>query len=217
MKKAVLGLAILVASQPAFAGVLNLEAGAKAIEGVNIAKAATATVDGRSYPLTAVGGGLRKKKFGGIIPVKVYVGQLLVSAPSTFNRSEDGALNSLAEMSALAMQLNLLMSVDGKKIQDGFKDALAANNVDANTPVMQTLLNAVVSDEKIVEGGTVTFVGEKLADGSEAVTYENSKGQATTVTGGAGFIKSVFSMWFGTPADSGVGQLKKDILGGNGL
>ena len=61
MKNIVLILSSLLVSQAVWADVLMLQPGPSSIENVNIAKAATATVEGRKTDLVSVGAGLRKE------------------------------------------------------------------------------------------------------------------------------------------------------------
>src|SRR5690349_16073817 len=107
--------AVIVVSNVSQAAVLELQAGTKNLEGVNIPTTATLKVEDRETALTTVGAGLRTKKIG-FATIKVYVAELLVSAPADFKRTDADALNSTDSMKALALQLTFLRDVDADKI-----------------------------------------------------------------------------------------------------
>ena len=65
----------------------------------------------------------------------------------------------------------------------------------------------------VKEHQALTVVGERLAGGKEAITYENATGQVVTIEGAAGLVQNVFSIWFGKIDDSGLENLKDEILG----
>lgn len=195
------------------AGILTLDPSGKSIDGIPIDKDASVSVADRRFELTTVGAGLRSKKVA-IISVKVYVAELMVSDPSQFVRTEDGALGSLAGMSEVAIRLGFVRTVDAQTVQSSFQDALAANQIDLTTPQMQAVLNAVAAGGDATEGSAMTLVGERLPDGSEVLTYEDPTGKVTSVSGPAGFVKQIFSIWLGAPSDSGVETLKKALIAG---
>jgi hypothetical protein len=55
-------------------------------------------------------------------------------------------------------------------------------------------------------------VAGEIAGEVETVIYEDTEGKATTDRGGPGFVRQVFSLWLGKPADGGVESFKKDLL-----
>lgn len=213
MKKSVLAaLSVLFAAQLAMADVLTLEAGPNSIENVNVSTGGTALVQTRSSKLATVGAGLRTKKVA-FISVKVYVAQLLVSDASKFIRAEHEALNSLDVMPAVAIRLSFLRNVEADSVKGAFADALAANSVNVSEPAVAAFLNAVSAGGEASEGKSLTIVGEKLANGIEAITYENTQGASVTIQGGTGFVKSILSIWLGNPSDNGVANLKRSLIG----
>ncbi len=56
------------------------------------------------------------------------------------------------------------------------------------------------------------MVAGEIAGEVETVIYEDTEGKATTDRGGPGFVRQVFSLWLGKPADGGVESFKKDLL-----
>jgi hypothetical protein len=203
-------LSSVLAGQAAVAGILEQVAGTTKIESVTIAASAKATVEGRISELKPVGAGLRTKKVA-TFNVKIYVAQLLASNPEKFVRTSEGALASLKDSKTVAIHLTLVRSLDADQVMNSFKEALAANNVNTSGSSIQAFLALAQTDAP--SGKTVTIVGEQLVDGSEILTVETPAGNVSSVKGSKGFIKDVFSIWLGTPADSGLAKLKDALVG----
>jgi hypothetical protein len=72
-------------------------------------------------------------------------------------------------------------------------------------------LAAVKAGGGAKEKNSIVVAGELMGD-VEAVIYEDAEGKATTVSGGPGFVRQVFSLWLGKPTDGGVESFKKDLL-----
>jgi hypothetical protein len=214
MKKYV--LALLMTSAFAHADLLKLTPGSTTKEGVNIATSAVATVNGKDYPLTTVGAGLRTKRV--VFDVKVYVAQLMVADKAKFKNTDNGALDSLNDESAVAIRLTFLRDVPAANITESFADGFAANNVSEKDTDISQLLGLVTKGGAIANGGSMTFFVTKNADGTETVAYENLAG--TKINGGtldaaaAGMTHKLFSLWLGNPADAGVAKLKQQLLSG---
>lgn len=181
------------------------------INGVAIMPAVMTNISGMDQKLTLIGAGLRSKKVA-IIWAKVYVAQAYAQNPDAFVRDDSGALASLNNVGTAAIQLTFVRNVDAPTVQNSFRDAFFANSIDVNKKEIAAFLNLVSSGGDAVEGKALTVRGTKLADGSEEIAYEDSKGTVKTVTGPAGFIKEVFALWYGTPVDSGLAQLKAALL-----
>lgn len=211
MKNIFLATALaLVLAQSADAGVLELTAGTTQIENVNVAAGAQATVEGRKSQLTLAGAGLRTKKVA-IVTAKVYVAELFVADVSKYVRTLEGALDSLSASNTVAIQLTLLRSLDADTVATSFKEALNANNVNTAGSSVQAFLALAQNDAPT--GKTVTIIGEKLADGSEILTVEKPNGDVASIKGQKGFIRDIFSIWLGVPADKGLESLKKSLVG----
>ena len=196
----------------ASAAVLTVSPGSRTVEGVKVSEGAKASVADRSYALKLVGAGLRYKKVV-FVKAKVYVGELFVDAPEKFKKGEAEALGSLAEQKAVAIRMTFLRDVDGEKVSNGFKEGLEENKVSLTNPTVKGFLDAVKTGGEAKDKHSLVVVGEKLASGKEAISYENAAGKVVTVTGDAGLVKMVFSIWLGKIDDSGLENLKKEILG----
>jgi hypothetical protein len=97
-------------------------------------------------------------------------------------------------------------------LEKAFTDGIDNNNLNPNDADMKKFLAAIRAGGDIPNGSTLAFTGEKLADGSEAVTYENAKKQAVTIKGGAGFVHNVFALWLGNGgSDGGLNSLIENL------
>jgi hypothetical protein len=205
---------LLSVAPAAHAALLNLSTGTRELEGVKLTEKATAKVADRAYELKAVGAGLRFKKVV-LVKARVYVGELLLDAPEKFQRGADKALDSLAQEKAVAIRMTFLRDVDGATVQKSFREGLEANAAPLSDAAIQGFLEAVKTGGQAKEGKAIVVLGEKLAGGKEAISYENVDGKVTTLIGGPGLVKAVFSIWLGKVDDSGLENLRKGLLGGN--
>ncbi len=192
-------------------GVLTVTPGSRVIEGVKVSSEAKAKVADRSHSLKLAGAGLRYKKVA-LFKADVYVGELLMSAPEKFTRTEAAALGSLAEQSAVAIRMTFLRDVEGEKVSGSFKDGLEENKVPVDGANVKAFLEAVKSGGESKKGTTLVVLGEKLPGGKEAVSWEDAGGKVSTITGEAGLVKSIFSIWLGKIDDSGLESLRKELL-----
>lgn len=186
----------------------------KTIEGVVVPATGTVAIQGQEYPVDLIGAGLRTKTVL-IAKVKVYVAALYSSDAGQFVRTENQALSSLKSSRTTVMVLTFLRTVDGPTVQQSFKDALNANQVSVTEPTLQAFLAAVSNGGDAEVGKKMVIALTKNANGSETLSYETSKGQVTTLTGGNGLTTQLMSIWLGQPADPGLSSLKSALIGGN--
>jgi hypothetical protein len=196
----------------ASAGVLSVTPGAKEIEKVKVSTEAKAKVGDRSYILKVVGAGLRYKKIA-LFKADVYVGELMMDAPEKFVRTIEGALGSLAQQKAVAIRMSFLRDVEGKKVSSSFEDGLEENKVSLDSANVKAFLEAVKGGGESKKGTTLVVLGEKLAGGKEAVSWEDANGKLTTISGDAGLVKTIFSIWLGEIDDSGLESWREETLG----
>lgn len=211
MKTVYMSLLSLLLSLQASASLLTPEGDGPKIEKFKLSSSVTTPIEGENVKLSSLGAGLRSKKVV-FVNVKVYVGQLFVTSPESFKKTESEALNSLKDQKAVAVQLHFLRDVDAENVQKSFKEALKANKVDLSDSSINQFLDLVAKGGEAKEGKALSILGTTLKDGSEAITYESTSGVSSEVKGSKGFIQKVFSIWLGTPADDGVAALKKSIL-----
>ena len=203
-----LALAAFTFAPSAFAGVLQLENSAKQLNGVTISKGGKLIVEGRSNDMITMGAGVRTALFGA---VKAYVGELLVNDNKAYVCDKSKALDSLKNLNAVAVHVSVTFSFEKAKLVAAFNDGFSANDVDTDNADIKKFLAVVQAGGDAPKGSTFTFAGEKLAGGVEAVTYEDSTGKATTIKGGAGFVRSIFSLWLGATDDSGLKDLNSKL------
>lgn len=192
------------------ASLLVTEPGAAEIEKVKIAKSAQAKVADRAYSLQLVGSALRWKKVA-FFKADVYVGQFFVSDPAKFKKA--AALDSLSDLKAVAISMSFLRDVEAKKILSAFEEGFKENKISAEDPSVKAFLEIVRSAPEAKKNSTLTILGEKMAD-KEVITFEDSQGKASSISGSAGFLKNVFSLWLGKMPDSGLEEFQKALLAG---
>lgn len=209
-----LALILVFASSGLRAEILNLVPGPSTREGVPIAATGKATVHNHQYDVVIAGAGLRKKRV--VLQRKVYVGQLLMTLPSNWDRHADAALASLGGQTAVVLRFNFLRNVPASSIAESFRDALRVNHVDLKDPDVDLLLTAVGEAGDALNGGTLTMVLVKR-QGGESVALEMAGGEREFVREldvAAGFTGKIAAIWLGLPADDGVDKLKTELLSG---
>ncbi|MGE5086119.1 MAG: hypothetical protein ACM3MG_07425 [Bacillota bacterium] len=204
-------LSVALSTSMANAGLLKMEKGTRAIEGVNVSKSAEATLNGKSESLGTIGAGLRWKKVL-LAKVKVYVAQLLLSSPDRFVKKDKDALKSLDDSEIAAIQLTFLRTVDAATVQTSFHEALTANKIDMTNEAIKKFLAAVDQGGDATSGNSLTILIQKHSDGSETLIYEDCNGKQSVIDGDKGLTQKIMSIWLGTPADPGVASLKSDLL-----
>jgi len=213
VRPALFGLITLLAS-PAQAGLIDPAPGSRPsrnLSGVDIIPSVTTNVDNQSRTLTLIGDGLRSKKVA-IATVKVYVAQVYAEKPDAFVREADKALDSFASTGTTAIKLTFVRNVDAQTVQNSFRENFFANKVDVTKAEISGFLDAVTSGGDATNNSSMTIRGRILADGSEEVAYEGSRGSVKTVTGPKGYVKEIFSLWYGNTADNGLANLKTALL-----
>jgi hypothetical protein len=220
MKKIFLGAALaLVACPLTFAGTLSNQMLANCavasdctISGIGLTGSLSVTAEGRKSDLKLVGAGLRSKVF--ILSLPIYVAQLYATNPSQVDRSPDKVVDSLASQPTVAMTLTFLYEASGDEIQGAFQDALESNGIDPSSDQLSQLLDAVLKGGRTKKGKTMTFVGETLADGTTAVTFESTQGNPVTIHGDKDFVRQVMSLWLGDTSqeEKELQKLKIDLL-----
>ncbi len=204
---------IALCSGISHADVLTLKPGTAVKQGVNISTGATAKVGETSTELTTVGSGLRKKKVV-LIPIKVYVAQLLVSDQTRYVKTANGALASIDNQPTVAMYLKFLRDVPASNIKESFQASLDVNGVPANDPDIVKFMSLVDQVGAAETNGSLTIYIAKSADGSENLTLEmkNNAAVEKSMTGAQGLSHKLLSIWLGTPADDYLAELKAEMM-----
>ena len=181
------------------------------LEGVPIAKEAWLQTPYQEIKLGILGKGIREKEIFLFISVNVYVAQMFSSSPFAFIRSRSFALSSLKSMKAVAMSMTFLRDVELDRVLDSWETSLEANNVDITKPEIKFFLDSVKNGGKARKGKSFVLIGERLGNGTEAITYQSSE-KSYTIFGAEDFIQSIFSVWFGKNLDSDLDKLRTQIL-----
>lgn len=195
------------------AELLSLRAGSVQKESVNISTGATATIEGANYELTTVGSGVRKKKVI-IVPIKVYVAQVMVNDQSRYVKTAAGALPSIDNQTTVAVRLTFLRDVPASNIKESFQSSLDANGVPANDADIRKFMSLVDEVGAAENNGSLTIAITKAADGSETLALENKKSASVlkTMKGAKGLAHNIMSIWLGVPADDYLTELKAELL-----
>jgi hypothetical protein len=206
LSRIALVLATFALTPSAFAATLsNVAPAGKALDGVQVSKSASLTVEGRSSALTTVGAGIRTATLG----IHAYEGELLVSDKAAYCAGGKGLAN-LAGVNAAAIRISVLFSFSKDKLIEALNAGFEANDVDTSNPDVAKVLAAIQAGPDAPRGDLIVFAGERLPDGTEALTYENS-GKATTIHGKSGLVSSILALWLGNTDDSGLKNLNQAL------
>ncbi|NDG83975.1 MAG: hypothetical protein EBX52_02930 [Proteobacteria bacterium] len=212
-RTALFGLFALFAAS-AQAGLIDPAPGSRPsqnLSGVDILPSVTTSIDNQTRTLTLIGDGLRSKKVA-IATVKVYVAQVFAEKAEAFVRDADKALDSFGSTGTTAIRMTFLRNVDAQTVLNSFRENFFANKIDVTKTEIASFLDAVNNGGDATNNSSMTIRGRVLADGSEEIAYEGSRGSVKTVNGPKGFVKEIFSLWYGNTADSGLANLKTALL-----
>jgi len=206
MNKIVLSLAGLLLACSANAGVLNLVEGKDSCDGRAVPVSATATLADRQVALTTVGAGLRTYS---VFKVKIYCFQVLASDATKYVKTADGALPSLAAMETVTLRLDFVYNVSNAQLKKAYVDGFNANGVDTSSPSVAAFMNAAVAAGDVTNGQTITITMD-LKTGT--IYYEDQNGKVTPIQNVDNANEGIISIWLGKTADSGLADLKKQLL-----
>lgn len=207
MRHLLLGLLTMFLTTTSYAELISSQLSDKKIADIGIAKSAEVSHGDNKAAVTLVGAGLRSKKVV-FVNVKVYVGQFFVAHPESFNKSQ--ALDSASSQSALAMQMTFLRDVESEKVMTSFEDSFKANGIDLKDETVAKILSAVRSGGDVKTGKKISLAAFKK-EKTDLVLIETPNGQITEISG-EGLTRKVLSLWLGKTTDSGVEDMKKEIL-----
>lgn len=161
--------------------------------------------------LTLTGTGTAYKKVG-LSKAKIFMMQYFSEFPEKLNREEPKALSSVKDIGQTAMHLTFMRNVDSVTIKESFNEYLI-NNMTPEELVsykndIQSVLNALGSDEVFVSGNAITIYSYK-----NVIQYENTKKVITTISSSnSDLTVKLFSMFIGKPTDSEGWSLKYQLL-----
>jgi hypothetical protein len=165
---------------------------------------------GTTLPIT--GFGMGGKKTGPTV-TKVAVNQLFTQYPDRFVRTENGALDSLSNVGLITMSITFLRGVDSDSVESSIAGTVSSNMtrqeaLDYHEDIDQ-VADAIRTDSAIYSGQTVNVIAN-VSTG--LLLYMNSSGKITPINSRNGFVKKVFSAWFGNAADQASYNLKMALL-----
>ena len=181
-------------------------------EEVMLLKSRTLTSNGTASVIKEISHGLRKKAIFGLVPVRVYVAELLAANPEKLIRTEQGFLTSLKAAAPVQMHLSFLRDLPGRKVSESFKEGLEANKINVRklTPELNEVLEQITAVQEFKKGQTfsVTAIWTGLQG---SILLEDSE-KIKVIPGSDEFIQQIFSIWFGKPADGKLTELRKDLF-----
>lgn len=213
MKNFAMSLIMLV-TVSAQASLMSYTPGDKNNNGVVLNKTATindSTGKPGALSMDLLGAGLRAKRVL-IIDAKVYVAQLFSDNKAAFSR-DAGALQSLVQNSTrVAFKIDMLRTVSASELSNSFKEALQANNIAIDSE-MSAILGLFSQSADAASGKTLTLL--MIKDTKNVKTnlyYEDAAGKLQSMVGSPDVMTKIMSIWLGTPADSGLSNLKASLL-----
>lgn len=216
MKLTFASLLTLFIALTANSATLKTETTTKMFEDAKLVKSVTLQNDDKTEAqMTAVSRGLRKKTVFGLVPVRVYVIQLLASKPEKLVKTEEGFLASLKEAGPVQLHFTFVRNLPGEKISDSFKDGLSANEIDVKklSPELTQLLKEISTITEFKENETFSLTFNWAPDATAATVYlTDANLKIKTVTGPKLFADQLLSIWFGKSADSKLEELKKTLI-----
>lgn len=190
---------------------IKTEAANEKFEDVTLLSKANLELPGSKAELSAVSHGLRKKAVFGLVPVRVYVLELLASNASKLDKTEEGFLKSLPASGPVMLHITFLRDLPGNKISDAFKEGLESNGIKTLTPELEKVLKEIseIKEFKKNESFSIAISWKE----KEATVYMQQTGrEIKSVAGAPEFAENFLSIWFGKPSDSRLGDLKKSLV-----
>ena len=211
-----LTLFVAISGTFASAATLKTETTANLFENAKVLKSVVLQNDDKTESqMMHFSSGLRKKAVFGLVPVRVYVIQLLAAKPEKLVKTEEGFLASLKDAGPVQLHLTFVRNLPGENISDSFKDGLKANEVDVKklSPELTQVLKDISAITEFKENETFSLTFNWAADAAAATVYlTDASLKMKTVTGPKLFADQLLSIWFGKAADSKLEDLKKSLI-----
>lgn len=198
----------------AHAVALKTETTSKIFEKAKLVKSVTVVNEDKSeVVMSAVSHGLRKKTVFGLVPVSIYVLQILAAHPEKLVKTADGFLPSVKEAGPVQLHFTFLRDLPGDKISTSFKDGLEANqiNVGALSKELSTTLKEISNIKEFKEGQNFSITFSWTGDTATAYLTDPNL-RIVTVSGPKTFADQLLSIWFGKTADSRLEDLKQVLI-----
>lgn len=202
MKRILLALCLALPSTLASADILNLTYGPNRIAGAPVATSGRTSVGGRSNSLNVSAKALLKKRVF-FSNVNVYLAHVL-AGPNVMieGQSAPNALEAMSDENAWALTMHFVRDVDNATLKSAFQDSMNANANQGAPTTAAAFIRAVGEIGGVTSGESLHLVGERLADGTEVLTVQNTS---------SGIVRSLQR-----PGDQGALRLALALLFGNG-
>ena len=205
-------LSTLVFSSVSF-GVVGIEtvSSTEKFEDITLLDKASIMIDTAKTELNKVSHGLRKKAVFGLVPVRVYVLELLAANGSKLDKSDEGFLKSLKASGPVLLHITFLRDLPGSKISEAFKEGLESNGIKKLTPELDQVLKEISNIKEFKKNESFSIV-VNWKDTQSTVYLQQSGSEIKTVAGSPELAENFLSIWFGKPSDGRLNDLKKSLI-----
>ncbi len=180
-------------------------------EDVTLLDKASILIDSAKTDLKTVSHGLRKKAVFGLVPVRVYVLELLAANGSKLDKSEEGFLKSLKASGPVLLHITFLRDLPGSKISEAFKEGLESNGIKAPTADLQKVLKEIAEIPEFKKNESFSIVVD-WKDTASTIYMQQTGSEIKTISGSGDLAENFLSIWFGKPSDGRLGDLKKSLI-----
>lgn len=156
--------------------------------------------------LKAVGHALRNKKVA-LMNFKVYVAEVLMPMDAVWSQK---AADFLAASPA-GIQMSFLRDVPADKMMAAFEDGLKENKVDVKSESIKAFLDAVKKVGDLKEKD-VFIIARKKTDKTDQVLVLIVGRNKEIISGPMGWSDNILKIWGGTPSDSGLEKMQKELF-----
>ncbi|MBC7743279.1 MAG: hypothetical protein H7061_13865 [Bdellovibrionaceae bacterium] len=167
--------------------------------------------DDEHCELKPAGHAVRKGAIYGLVPVNVYVLQILAKQPEKFRQSETDVIASLKAAAPVQFHLTFLRTFPASKLADTFNEGLSVNKITPKkmSSELAQVLDAIRSMSEFKKGSVLTITTTWKAK-QTTFFLESSTGESKTITGPEEMAEQFYLIWFGKSADPKVKPFSKD-------
>ncbi len=206
-------LSALLVTMTTHAASIKSTASEKKFEEVTLTQTTHLEDGGTTTNLSTVSHGLRKKKVFGLVNVSVYVAEFLAAQPTRLAKTEENFINSFADAQPVQLKLTMVRDLKGSDISKAFQESLEANKITSEK--MAPELKEILDEGKAIpefKNKDVFSLIATFKDGKATLHVQKPDGSIKSWTGSTIFVNQIFSIWFGTPSDPKLGDLKKTLM-----
>lgn len=146
------------------------------------------------------------------VNVKVYEAYVHVSDLTTLKRTPEDILESLNQQKSVAVRLKFLRDVDSDRVIKTYEESFTHNKISLDLPEIKKFLEVMKSIGDVKDDQVMSFFGHRAED-EEILVFETA-GKVQVLKGAPGFLKNIYSLWFGHPPDRALEDLKNCLIKG---